>query len=62
MKSEIDNGIEKLEKIQDEFWRNDPDERPGTNSIGNLTNKMSEALVLLEKLQSYGPLYSPGPN
>lgn len=58
MKSATDNRIEKLEKIEVEFWRNDPDERPGSNSLENLTNKMSEARVLLEKLQRYGPLFA----
>lgn len=39
------------------FWVESPAERPGTSSLEVLTQKLSEAAVVVEKLQRYGPLF-----
>jgi len=35
--------LEAKERIELEYWKNSPDERPGANSLGNLYNKLDES-------------------
>lgn len=49
--------LQHREAIELEFWRTDPDERPGPLSLANLTNKMSEARVLLQKLTRFSEFF-----
>jgi SAM-dependent methyltransferase len=40
------------QEIENEFWRSDPRESPESNSIGNIINKVSEAAIFLDCLDS----------
>lgn len=41
------------EHLERSFWTESPDESPGATSLDAFTNKMSEARVVLEKLDAY---------
>jgi len=41
-------------RVEIEFWRDDPDERPGAESIWNQVDKQADALILLRALERLG--------
>lgn len=45
--------IEARQKVEVEFWRNSEHESPGSNSIYNIINKLTDAEVFLDCLQRY---------
>jgi SAM-dependent methyltransferase len=41
------------EQVEIDFWANSPTEKPGTETIENLLNKMTDAPVLLERMRPF---------
>ena len=51
--------IETRQTIEIEFWRDSPDKSPGSNSLANLANKMSEARVFLDCVERHRDMLAP---
>jgi SAM-dependent methyltransferase len=49
---------EEKERKENDFWANDPEEKPGVFGIYGVINKMYEAKAFLEKLTKYKPYFS----
>jgi len=45
------NLLNEKEEIEIEFWKNDENEKPGSQSIENIANKMQQALIFLAALE-----------
>ena len=48
---------ERRERLEMDFWTDSETESPGVRSIDVLTNKMSEARVVLEKFEAYREIF-----
>jgi SAM-dependent methyltransferase len=46
------------QKIEDEFWKLSPTERPESNSINNIINKMTDAQAFLEAFERYRAVFA----
>jgi len=54
-------GVEPLDRrrrIEIEFWRDSPTERPESNAVENVVNKAGDAAIFLDCLRQYGPLFA----
>src|SRR5258708_86531 len=51
--SESDRAQSERERLEIDFWTSSPSEAPGSESLDAFTNKMSEARVVLEKLDHF---------
>jgi cyclopropane fatty-acyl-phospholipid synthase-like methyltransferase len=45
--------LQEKQKIEIEYWRDSQSERPESNSIHNIVNKLSEAAIFLNCLSKY---------
>lgn len=46
------------EQIEIDYWKNSPTERPDSNSIENIVNKISDAPAFLDCLRQYAEVFS----
>jgi SAM-dependent methyltransferase len=54
----METALSERQRIEKEFWRDSPTERPESDALENIVGKMADAEVFLDLVERYRPLFA----